>query len=339
MKLLPIAILVMLHMNINAQESIDTTKIFPDGTPYQVRKVAHDPTDTQKIALGKYIQVYYIQKLKGSNKPDTTLRDSYETGVQGVEIVPEMFDTTNPQIKKAPVFNVLLGLQVGDSLFIKASVAEIVKEAPEAEELLGNKGILEISYKIHKIYNNTKDYLTATKKEKQAALETYVQKNNMNEYFKEKDSIYVIPISPQMPGAPKITKGTKVKVNYTGYFLNGKIFDSNVDDVPGKASRPEQKQPLEFEVGAQQMIPGFDAAMKYIGKGGKATIILPYNRGYGEMGILGDIGPYETLVYDVEIVDAIYKEANTLPKVKTPIKKTTSASQKKKFNTIKTKHK
>lgn len=68
-----------------------------------------------------------------------------------------------------------------------------------------------------------------------------------------------------------IKKGDKVKVDYIGTFDDGKVFDSS-----------EGRQPLEFEVGAGQMIKGFDDAVVGMKKGDEKDIKLKPAEAYGE---------------------------------------------------------
>lgn len=65
--------------------------------------------------------------------------------------------------------------------------------------------------------------------------------------------------------------GDSVKVHYTGKLLNGEQFDSSAG-----------REPLEFTVGAGQMIKGFDAAIPGMVVGDKKTINIPAAEGYGE---------------------------------------------------------
>jgi FKBP-type peptidyl-prolyl cis-trans isomerase FkpA len=283
-----------------------TYKKFPDGTSYAVIKVQHDKADTQKVAVGKYIQIHIIQKLRGSNKKDTTILSTYESGVQGGEMVAEMIDGEGT--KEFPLFKNLLGLKAGDSLIAKQSVANILKKAPQAEAMFGKKGNLVTSYKIYKVFNSQEDFFASKKVEKKTAFDDYVTKNNLASNFVAADSIYLKITSPQMPGAPAIKNGNFVEVNYVGKLLNGKVFDSNIQDVPGKPSNPSMRKPLGFTVGVKQMIPGFDAAMKYLAKGAKATIVLPYDKAYGIGGEpRAGIEPYETLIFDIEVVSVADK--------------------------------
>jgi peptidylprolyl isomerase len=65
--------------------------------------------------------------------------------------------------------------------------------------------------------------------------------------------------------------GDLVRVHYTGKLTNGEQFDSSAG-----------REPLEFTVGAGQMIKGFDAAMPGMAVGDKKTINIPPHEAYGE---------------------------------------------------------
>lgn len=64
--------------------------------------------------------------------------------------------------------------------------------------------------------------------------------------------------------------GTKVKVHYTGTFDDGEVFDSS-----------RERDPMEFEVGAQEVIPGFDQALVGMKIGDSKQVRLPEDDAYG----------------------------------------------------------
>lgn len=66
-------------------------------------------------------------------------------------------------------------------------------------------------------------------------------------------------------------KGHKVKVHYVGTLNDGSQFDSSV----------ERGEPIAFELGAGQMIPGFDAAVEGMKVGEKKTVNIPSDQAYG----------------------------------------------------------
>lgn len=67
-----------------------------------------------------------------------------------------------------------------------------------------------------------------------------------------------------------VKDGDKVKVHYKGTLDDGSIFDSS-----------EGREPLEFEIGAGNMIPGFENGVRGMEKGGKKTIKIPSLEAYG----------------------------------------------------------
>lgn len=89
-----------------------------------------------------------------------------------------------------------------------------------------------------------------------------------------------------------VVSGDIVEVNYTGWLTNGQKFDTSLS--PNRA-------PLIFEIGAGQVIKGWEQGIVGMKPGGKRTLILPSKLGYGEQG-QGSIPPGATLVFDVHLL-------------------------------------
>ncbi len=86
--------------------------------------------------------------------------------------------------------------------------------------------------------------------------------------------------------------GDVVRVHYTGTLDDGTQFDSSHD----------RGQPFEFTLGRGQVIAGWDEGIALMRVGGKATLVVPHDLGYGERGYPGVIPPRATLHFDVELV-------------------------------------
>jgi FKBP-type peptidyl-prolyl cis-trans isomerase len=89
--------------------------------------------------------------------------------------------------------------------------------------------------------------------------------------------------------------GMNVSVHYTGW-LNDEAktkFDSSLD----------RGQPFQFQLGAGQVIQGWDEGVKGMRIGGKRKLTIPPDLGYGSRGASGVIPPNATLLFDVELID------------------------------------
>ncbi len=94
--------------------------------------------------------------------------------------------------------------------------------------------------------------------------------------------------------------GFMVSVHYTGW-----LYDENAPDKKGEKfdSSVDRGQPFEFALGAGQVIQGWDQGFAGMKIGGKRTLIIPSEMGYGARGAGGVIPPNATLVFDVELLD------------------------------------
>ncbi|WP_035334017.1 peptidylprolyl isomerase [Dokdonia sp. PRO95] len=96
----------------------------------------------------------------------------------------------------------------------------------------------------------------------------------------------------QKGSGAKAEKGKTVSVHYKGALPDGTVFDSSF----------KRNQPIDFQLGVGQVIPGWDEGISLLNVGDKARLVIPSDLGYGSAGAGGVIPPNATLVFDVELV-------------------------------------
>jgi len=89
----------------------------------------------------------------------------------------------------------------------------------------------------------------------------------------------------------KPTAESKVKVHYHGTLIDGTVFDSSV----------ERGEPATFGVG--QVIEGWTEALQLMPEGAKWKLYIPSDLAYGARGAGQKIGPYTTLIFEVELLE------------------------------------
>jgi FKBP-type peptidyl-prolyl cis-trans isomerase FkpA len=99
-----------------------------------------------------------------------------------------------------------------------------------------------------------------------------------------------------------------VKVNYTGSFIDGKVFDSSV----------QRGQPVEFPLG--QVIPCWTEGVSMMKVGGKAKLVCPSELAYGDQGKPPIIAGGATLTFEVELLEIKAPAASDAKKTKAPAK-------------------
>lgn len=164
----------------------------------------------------------------------------------------------------------------------------------EADSLLPIFGQLPASYKAGE--NQTMKYQIEVSEVMNEAKETekinkYLADNNLNVQPTE-DGIYILSV--EHGNGPKVENGKNIKVNYTGRFLDGQIFDSS-----DTTQAPGAHDPIEYVVGQQSMIPGWELIMATMEQGGKAKVLIPSKLAYGKSGMMA---PYSTLIFDFEVL-------------------------------------
>ncbi|MFD7326022.1 FKBP-type peptidyl-prolyl cis-trans isomerase [Streptomyces sp. NPDC059875] len=92
---------------------------------------------------------------------------------------------------------------------------------------------------------------------------------------------------------PEAKAGATVSVHYVGVsFSTGEEFDSSWN----------RGTPLQFQLGAGQVIAGWDQGVQGMKVGGRRQLIIPAHLAYGDRGAGGKIAPGETLIFVCDLV-------------------------------------
>ena len=96
------------------------------------------------------------------------------------------------------------------------------------------------------------------------------------------------------------TAGRQVTVHYTGW-----LYDEAKADHRGAKfdSSKDRGEPFGFRLGGGQVIRGWDEGVAGMKVGGKRTLTIPPQLGYGSQGAGGVIPPNATLLFEVELLD------------------------------------
>jgi len=149
----------------------------------------------------------------------------------------------------------------------------------------------------------------AVKQQEQLAIDTMLIDN----YLKENSIVaqktasglrYVI--EKQGQGANAVS-GQTVRVNYSGFLLDGRCFDSSVESV-ARANNVFNEQrmpyePIELVLGYRQVIQGWEEAITLINKGSKMTVYIPSGLAYGPQQRSELITANAVLKFEMELVD------------------------------------
>lgn len=181
-------------------------------------------------------------------------------------------------------------------------------------ENLSNQGLNTLN--VEALAKGMEDYLNQndlaiTREQGEQILQAYFQKVAMEaanknkkegeEFLAEngkKKGIVTLPSGMQYEiiqegNGPVPTASDKVKTHYHGTLIDGTVFDSSV----------ERGQPATF--GVTQVIQGWQEALQLMPVGSKWRLYIPYNLAYGERGAGGQIGPFATLIFDIELIEIV----------------------------------
>ncbi len=229
---------------------------------------------------------------------DSVFMDSYSYNETGLVILPFSHSSFKGSFEEG-----LTKMNVGDSVSFIVSSDSLFQKFFSAELpfFLPKGSLVKVEVKLAGILNNEgyqnefkryKDVVEDLDINERCKLKMYLD-TNQTQFSKLSNGMYYLPIKQGVGERAK--SGNQVTINYKGFFLNGKQFESTY--VRG--------QPLEFRLGEEgQVIKGFETAISLMNEGSKTKFIIPSHLAFGETGSSTKIIPaYTTVVYEIELLN------------------------------------
>lgn len=195
---------------------------------------------------------------------------------------------------------ILTILGQGDSVSLLIPEKEFFKNVAQLPEKVKPGDMVKLDLKIHHVYSPEQyqnEVLPTIKAAPHLKEEQFIKEYiNARNWSAQPTGSGLYVIVDNAGKGNKAANGNKVKVNYSGFLLDGTPFDSNVNP------QFNHVQPFEFTLGQGQVIKGWDEGLTYFAKGGKGKLLIPARLGYGEQGS-GKIPPNSTLMFEIEVLD------------------------------------
>ena len=184
-----------------------------------------------------------------------------------------------------------------DSTFRKLFHAPIIPKYVKPDVFLRWEVVVDEAYTEEEfiqvqnaIMQKQQEEAAALQKQADDVFAAYLASNGIKAQPQESGLVYVCTKKGK---GPKPGYKQTVKVHYTGKLLDGRVFDSSI----------ERGEPIQFQLGVGQVIPGWDEGIALMSKGEKGILYIPSNLAYGARQAGELITPYSNLIFEVELVD------------------------------------
>jgi FKBP-type peptidyl-prolyl cis-trans isomerase FkpA len=283
MKYILFILALIIIVDAKAQNDLQRS---PEGAMYQI--FTHNAGD--KIKASDVVTFQLIQK----TDKDSVLFSTYTAG-------HPVQTQVKPSQSAADLMEIFPLLTLKDSVLVKVPTDSIFKgHEDQRPPFLPKGGNLTFIIKIEKI-QSLDEAIAEIKAAEIADAAKYIASHKLIIKTTPSGLKYVIT-KPSLK--PRPLKGDTVLVNYVGRTLDDKVFDTSIESVAKSSGTFQEGRPYEpyqLVVGTGGVIQGWDEGLLLLNEGSKATFIIPSGLAYGQQGS-GQIRPYSTLVFDVELV-------------------------------------
>jgi len=285
------ALLMVLMVGCSEKGGFKKTR---SGLAYKIISDGKGPL----VKKGELIKIHFTNKVH-----DSILGTTYGSMPTYAQV-----DSVGPEYNPTEIFSLL---RKGDSAIIVLEVDTLAKRNPgPLPPYFKAKDKMVLTIRVLEIFPTREavqqDQMEEMAKQKQKddtrkigevkEIEQYLAKNNIKAQQTKNGVFY--EIQTQGTGV-QADSGKVVAINYTGYSMDGKFFDSNIDS--NKQVQKHPLSPFEFMAGVQGAIPGMLEAVTAFKEGGKGRIFIPSVLAYGAQGSPPVIKPYQNLMFEIEV--------------------------------------
>ena len=275
----------MVHDGILSKKSnTPGYRIAPSSLEYQFIK---RNSANKKAAIGSNIKIHIITSVA-----DSAIFDSKK--INNNEAVPSPITVSK---HNGDLMEGFAMMREGDIANFRAVIDSVMREKKQWPPFAKQGDTM--SFRVEMVEVKTKEEI-----EKEASMATVSEDKAITKYIianklssnviKAPSGLYYIITKPGT--GQNIEVGETVSMNYTGYLLNGTVFDSNIDP------KFKHVEPFDFALGKGRVIKGWDEGIALLNKGAKAKLIIPSRLAYGSRAMGDKIPANSVLVFDVEVL-------------------------------------
>ncbi len=224
--------------------------------------------------------------------------------------VPEIYRYIESQDLTSGVYKVLPEMSVGDSIEMYCSSRWGYGSGTAEVYVTGFEGNIDLSgntpiYRTFRLNNASDDPAEISEKE---VTEYATDKLDKLVSDSLKKGVYLRITQPVAKGET-IGEEDEVEVFYTGRYIDGKVFDTNIEKVARENKIYDSEKSykaMSVKGNSDSFVKGFMLAVTNMKRGEKGTVVFTYNWGYGVTGNNSDgiyIRPFDSLVFDIEILE------------------------------------
>ena len=284
-----------------------------DGLYYKIYPAG---TDAKKVSLTDGVSWIYLTGL------GTDLEGNYFFNMYGdiarrlgtytelTHFVPEIYRYIESQDLTSGVYKVLPEMSVGDSIEMYCSSRWGYGSGTAEVYVTGFEGNIDLSgntpiYRTFRLNNASDDPAEISEKE---VTEYATDKLDKLVSDSLKKGVYLRITQPVAKGET-IGEEDEVEVFYTGRYIDGKVFDTNIEKVARENKIYDSEKSykaMSVKGNSDSFVKGFMLAVTNMKRGEKGTVVFTYNWGYGVTGNNSDgiyIRPFDSLVFDIEILE------------------------------------